>query len=554
MPKIKGILAIAIVLIIVGSSMTIYYSIYNSQSVVKKLGPGLELSIMPFQGQPHNNTTAQLINASVQLYMNNPPTVTQGVQTFTNVTPLFNGVVNSTGNITTNISASFYSLAENWTLYFMETNNTGANTSLTMLVSYLYKNGSYYYVYFNTVVISIDPAFFIFPVGIFQKVTSIEGYRHLYSLKINFHPSLSSLRGYRVQYINPMNIARVNSSNIVSNSVNDSQYVYPMGIAGGSGRYMWVLKKQSTFNNYPIPLAWANNSILQNNDEEIDIAVTLGSYSQATYFHPGECSYINGTYSWSTLNGSSYVSPKVAGTVAYNALPVNDNPPHGVMLYVVGTITVDYYQLYQNTVSGWLPTNNKYTITEFASLNITNNQFQMGYMNLTWGSIWSLLEPENLVTHLFTSSNYKIAYYNMTNGESVQWGTFEDSISSSATDIWPYINSIIGLGLSTISVIALADGWLPGSGWLDLADDIATIVGMASAIYGVVSSQVTSFNTNVYLFSGSISLENPVGTPNNLELKVITNNAPLTIITSNNGTTTTGEFNIPVYDISAVSQ
>ncbi len=527
----RGILAIAVVLIVVGSSVVIASSIYNSHIVVKELGPGLELSIMPSQGQTHNNKTAQLINASVQLYMNNPPTVTQGVETFTNVTPLFNGVVNSTGNITTNISASFYSLAENWTLYFMETNNTGANTSLTMLVSYLYKNGSYYYVYFNTVIIPINPAFFISPGGIFQKVTSIKGYHHLYSLSINSHPSLSSLKGYRVQYINPMNTA------------------------GGSEHYMWVLKKQSTFSNYPIPLAWANNSILQNNNEEIDIAVALGDIGQAPYLHPGECAYLNGTYSWSILNGSSYELPivnghGVTGSAVYSALPVKDGAPNGVMLYVVGATIIDVYQLYQNSgVSGWLPTNNIQSITEFASLNIVNtNQFQMGYMNLTWGSTWSLLEPENLVKHLFTSINYKTAYYNMTNGEAVQWCTIEDSISSSATNIWPYIYSIIGLGLSEIAIIALADGWNPGSGWTDLANDVLTSTGVPSAIYGAVSSQVTG------VFSGSISLENPLGSPNSLELKFITNNAPLAIITSSSGATTTGEFNIPVYDISAVSQ
>jgi len=531
MPKIKGILAIAVVLIIVGSSMTIYYSIYNSQSVVKKLGPGLELSIMPFQGQTHNNTTAQLINASVQLYMNNPPTVTQGVETFTNVTPLFNGVVNSTGNITTNISASFYSLAENWTLYFMETNNTGANTSLTMLVSYLYKNGSYYYVYFNTVVISIDPAFFIFPVGIFQKVTSIEGYHHLYSLRINSHPSLSSLRGYRVQYINPMNTA------------------------GGSEHYMWVLKKQSTFSNYPVPLAWANNSILQNNSEEINIVLNLLVPSQAPYFHPGECSYLNGTYSLSILNGSSYELPSLLGdgvneVVGFGALPIKEGALHGVMVYIVGATTIDVYQLYEKTgVSGWLPTNNIQSITEFASLNIVlPYQFQMGIMDLTWGSTWSLLEPENLVKHLFTSSNYKTVYFNMTNGEAVQWRTIEDSISSSATNIRPYIYSIIDLGFSEIAIIALADGWNPGSGWTDLANDVLTSTGVPCAIYGAVSSQVFGG------VSGAISIQNLLGPPNSLKLELITNNAPLTIINSNNGTTTTGEFNIPVYDISAVSQ
>ncbi len=541
MPTINGrnknkILAIAVVLIIVGASVTIYHYSYNSRSAVKELGPGLELSIMPSQGQTHNNNTAQLINASVQLYMNNPPTVTQGVETFTNITPLFNGVVNSTGNISVNMSASFFSLAENWALYFMETNNTGANTSLTMEVSYLYKNGSYYYVNFNTVIIPIDPAFFISPVGIFQKVTSIKDYHHLYSLSINSHPSLSSLKGYRVQYI------------------------HPMDIAGGSGRYMWVLKKQSTFSNYPIPLAWANNSILQNNTEEMDISVDLGLFI-AAYFHPGDCAYQNGTYSWSILNGSSYVSPNVNGNwangnTAYSAFPVKEGAPTAIMLYVNGSLTIDVYQLYTNSLSGWQPTKNIQSITEIASLNIVNTyEFQMGHMSLTWGSTWSLMEPENLVKHLFTSSNIKTASYYMTDGEMAQWGTIEDSIvSSSATDIRPSINSILGLGLSTIAVIGAATGWLPGSGWGDLADEVIDFAGMASSIYALVSAQVTGVNNNAFLFSGAVSLENlhSLGSPNSLELNIITNNALLGIITSSG--TATGEYNIPVYDLSAVSQ
>ncbi len=504
------ILAIVAVLVIVVASVTIYSFISDSQSVLKEVGPGLELSIKPSQGQILdnnqilNNNTVQLINASVQLYMNNPPTVTQGVEAFTNTTPLFNGVVNSTGNISVNISASFYSLAENWMLYFMETNNTGANTSLTMQVSYLYKDGSYYYVYFNTVIIPIDPAFFISPVGSFQKVTSIVGYHHLYNIRITSHPPLSSLKGYRVQY------------------------VHPMGIAGGSGKYMWVLKKQHTFSNYPIPLAWANNSILQNNNEQIVLSVAL----QAPFFYPGQTTYQNGTYSWSILNGSSYNYNWVIGAVAYSAFPVKEGAPNAIMFYVVGSITIDVYQLYINTAGGWLPSNNVQSITEIASINPMNSdkfKSQMGYMNLTRGSMWSLMEPENLVKYLFTSSNIKTAYYNMTNGEATQWGT-----------------TLFGLGFSTIAVIAAATGWNPESGWTNLENDVVAITGMPSSIYASVIGMLP--------LTGGITVQQIIqGTPNSLELKVITINTPLSIINSN-GTTTTGEYNISVYDISAISQ
>ncbi len=514
MPKINGrnknkILAIVAVLIIVVSSVAIYSFISNNRSVVKELGPGLELSIKPSQVQILNNNTVQLINASVQLYMNNPPSVTQGVEAFTNTTPLFNGVVNSTGNISVNISASFLSLAENWTLYFMETNNTGASTSLTMQISYLYKNGSYYYVYFNTVIIPIDPAFFISPVGSFQKVTTIEGYHHLYNLSIKSHPPLNSLKGYRVQYI------------------------HQMGIAGGSGHYMWVLKKQHTFSSYPIPLAWANNSILQNNTEEIDLSVTLISTNQASLIYPGQVTYQNGTYSWSILNGSSYNYNWVIGAVAYGALPVKEGAPTGVMLYVMGSTTIDVYQLYVNTAGGWQPTNNIQSITEIASINPVNSdkfESQMGYMNLTRGSTWSLMEPENLVKYLFTSGSIKTAYYNMTNGETTQWDT-----------------RLFGLGFSTIAVIAAGTGWYPESGWTNLESDVVAITGMPSSIY--------VFVTGMLPFMGDIHVQQVIqGTPNSLELKVITINTPLSIINSRNLTNTTGEYNITVYDISAISQ
>ncbi len=537
----KKILAIVAVIIIVVSSFTINSFIFSNHSVKKEVGPGLELSIMPYHGQTNNSSTAQLINASVQIYMNNPPKVTQGIEAFTNTTPLFNAVVDSTGNLSGNLSASFFSLAENWTLYFMETNNTGASTSLTMEVSYLYKNGSYDYVSYNTVIIPIDPAFFVSPVGVFNKITSIEGYHNLYHLNIASHPSLSSLKEYRVQDVSPM------------------------GIAGGSGHYMWALIKQHTLSNYPIPLAWANNSIVKNNNEVMDLQVYLGFFSQESLFHPGQATYQNGTYSWSILNGSSYESPEVngigtSGGIAFNAIPVKEGAPNAIMLYVNGTITIDVYKLYVNTAEGWQPTDNIQSVTEFASLNIVNtNLFQMGFMGLSWGSSWSLMEPENLVKYLLTSSPsgyIKTAYYNISNEGTAQWGALEDNISSSSINIWPFISSVLGVGFSVIGVIAAADGWVPGSGWANMAADVLAFTGLASSIYGYVEGMVTGVSNNVFLFGGSITLQNlpSLGSPNSLELKVITNNAPLGIITSNNGAITTDQYNIPVFDLSAISQ
>jgi len=59
---------------------------------------------------------------------------------------------------------------------------------------------------------------------------------------------------------------------------------------------MWVLEKEHTFSNYPIPLAWANDSLVNDNNEEMSLGVFLGAESMATYFHPGGVSYQNGTY------------------------------------------------------------------------------------------------------------------------------------------------------------------------------------------------------------------------------------------------------------------
>ncbi|MCW6158278.1 MAG: hypothetical protein LVQ63_02185 [Thermoplasmatales archaeon] len=51
---------------------------------------------------------------------------------------------------------------------------------------------------------------------------------------------------------------------------------------------------------------------------------------------------------------------------------------------------------------------------------------------------------------------------------------------------------------------------------------------------------------SVYLFAGSVSLENPVGSSNSLVLSALANNVPMSINGGN------GQFNIAAYDLEAV--
>jgi len=176
-------------------------------------------------------------------------------------------------------------------------------------------------------------------------------------------------------------------------------------------------------------------------------------------------------------------------------------------------------------------------------------------MALARGSTWSLMEPHNLVKYLISSNYVKSGIINISNNQSVEWGEIVDSNSTSLSNIWPEINSVIGLALSTIGVIAAADGWSTGSGWADLASDVLAISGMASSIYGFVEGLVTNVNNNVFLFGGSVTLQNlpSLGSPNGLQMNVITNNMPMSIISNPSGGYVTAQFNIPDFDLLATS-
>jgi len=537
----RNIIAILIAAIIIISSIVIITTMSNNSK--EKIGPGITLSILPYSSSQSNVT---FLHASLQIYMNNPPSTSQGIQSYKNVSTLYNGTVNSTGNLTTNLSYSFYSLAEKWTLYFMATNNLGSSTSLTAQVSYFYNVSGSIKVYYDTMIIPFDPAFFIQPTGNLRAITSIWNYHHLTSIAFTLHPSIKLM----TQYSYP------NSSytNSMTPSVLSQE---PEGVIGGGGgnnsSILWVLTYQHTFSGYDIPLAWANNSILLNNNEEIDLGVTLGSTQQQAYFHPAGVSNYSGKVSYSILNNSSYSSGYVngqwtAGQILYNALPLNENLPHSIMLYVVGTITIDEYREWYNSSGGWQKTDNNQTITEISSLDVNSGGlFEMGYMGLTPGSTWSLMEPENLAKYLISSSYLGHGTYNMTNNQSAEWASIEDTVSSTATNLWPEINSAFGLALSVIGVIAAASGWTPGSGWLDLATDVVAYAGLESSVYGLMMGQVTGVQNSFYLFIGSATLENPVGSPNNLEFKMMTDDVSMSI---NGGS---GQFNMPVYDLVAVS-
>lgn len=208
------------------------------------------------------------------------------------------------------------------------------------------------------------------------------------------------------------------------------------------------------------------------------------------------------------------------------------------MLYVIGSITVDVYKEYYYSAGGWQPTNNIQSITGISSLNITSGYIEIGHMALARGSTWSLMEPHNLVKYLISSNYVKSGIYNISNNQSVEWG-----------------NSVIGIALSSIGIIAAADGWSPGSGWADLASDVLAISGMASSIYGFVEGMVTNVNDNAFLFGGSVTLQNlpSLGSPNGLQMNVITNNMPMSIISNPSGEYVTAQFNIPVFDLLATS-
>ena len=530
-----------IVAIIVVASLSLGISLYerSSQQPKNELGPGLVLSIAPASTGP-NATPAEFLYASVQIFVNPPPSVATGLHSYVNVAPLFNGSTNSTGDLVTNLSYGFYSLADNWTSYFMHSGNLGAMTSYIAQVSYYYSENSTTMISYQSVVVPFDPAFYVLPTGNFLNVTKIYGYHHLSNLTFQDHPYLSSMTGY------------VYTSTTKSPAVVGTNDL-PLGIGGGNGSNFWSLIKSTPISNETIPLAWANNSILSSNNEEIDLSIYLGSTTQEAFFHPGQVNDNSSSVSYSVLSNSSYTSPDVNGIwadriIGFNALPLSENPPHAIMIYVVGSITLDQFRLYVYTAEDYQPSNDYNYMSEISSLNVqSDNQFKMGSMNLTQGSMWSLMEPHNLQRYLISSSYISASNYSMNNGENLSWSSIEDTMTSSASNVWPYINSLFGMALSFIGVIAAADGWSPGSGWANLASDVLAIAGLESSLYGVLTSQVTSANNSEFLFAGSVSLENPVGSSSSLVLNALVNNVPMSINGGN------GQFNIAVYDLEAVA-
>lgn len=521
-------------IIVVLSSAFLYYG-YKYQKPRHKLnGPGFELSVLP----SHMNQSSRFIGASVQVYMNNPPTIKQGIESYENVTPLFNGIVNSTGNLTSNLSYSFFQYVENWYNFFSSTNKSGANAALTIQITYYYDMGKYTYVSYYTNIITINPAYYMKIFNLDNKQSGVVTGTNVL-IRMEMHPEGNLMKLYRVSSVKPEGI----------------------GGPGGPPWYMWVLEKEHTLSNYPIPLAWTNDSLVNNNNEQIDLGVFLVGGIMATYFHPGGVSYQNGTYSYNTLNNSFYTTPYVdgmyaVGSTSYTAFPPKAGQPNAIMLYMNGSITVDVYKEYYYSAGGWQPTNNIQSITGISSLNITSGYIEMGNMALARGSTWSLMEPHNLVKYLISSNYVKSEIYNISDNQSVEWGSIVDSISTSSSNtsssnIWPGINSVISIGLSAIGIIAAADGWSPGSGWADLASDVLAISGMAPSIYGFVEGIVTNVNDNAFLFGESVTLQNlPIlGSPNGLQMNVITNNMPMSII----GNPVTAQYNISVFDLLATS-
>jgi len=223
-------------------------------------GPGFELSVLP----SHTNQSSRFIGASVQIYMNNPPTIKQGVESYENVTPLFNGIANSTGNLTSNLSYSFFQYVQNWYNSFYLTNNSGANAAFTIQITYYYDIGNYTYVSYRTNIMTINPAYYMKIFNLDNKQSGVlTGTTGL--IKMEIHPEGNSMKLYRILSIKPEEF----------------------GGLDGTPWYMWVLEKEHTFSDYPIPLAWANDSLVNDNNEEISLGVFLASALMVTYFHPG---------------------------------------------------------------------------------------------------------------------------------------------------------------------------------------------------------------------------------------------------------------------------
>ncbi|MGC8516050.1 MAG: hypothetical protein ACP5OC_07965 [Thermoplasmata archaeon] len=454
----------------------------DRQNIATQTTPSItmNISIYPYA------TTLQLEYAFGQVWSSNPPN--SGIMSMVksnNNTPLFQFATNYTGKITVNAPSAFLTIAKAWSEYFSTHNQTGARTSLEVLITYVFAHNS---------------------------TSDLDVF---YSNVVQYNPvTISSLSGMNIHFSPNLSKQPRSFSNGTLNLTNSQLKAY-FSQDPVNGEVRWVLTRSTEFSNVEIPVVFAN---LTGGNDALITDFSIGTTASFDSFTDA-CAYnTSNSYSFYMSTNTPYSIP--AGAVMNREMPVYSpqqiKSSSSGYIYLNGTMTVNRYQeqVYQcfysiyGEICMWVNKSNFETIIGINSLEISNGFIESGFIYDAYNP-YSPYTSQQAISAL-KWDNALVSKYSRTiqpNG-SVQWGSIFSSVTGNANNVEGTINGIVGLGLSVIGVITAveaADGWSPGSGWGNIAATTLAVSGLVSSIIGLVVSGSVNVSSSTGIMTESYS-------------------------------------------------
>lgn len=454
------------------------------------IGPPVRGNVLP-DAEP-----LPFLGGYLELWSFSPPTSVQGIQINNqSVPPLFTDILNSTGNVSGHLPNSFYTIAQDWSNYFAQGGQKGAETSFSIEITYDFAlNSSAMKVYSYSDFIPYNP----------EAVTSS------YQLNLTLHPNLSG-RPYLIS-INGTPYQQLPSGTLVP-MLNNSSATQPSRICPPSGceqcdYYVWYVWNSTPFNNADLPLLWVNDTGTAGNSTMV-AGVTIGAIHAQTGFNAGEGYHSSTTFSSNYIStGSSYTSPPgaVGTTQVVVYTPQENKTASFAYIWIEGNFSVtNYREAIYNTCNGektWLDYYE--TVPYVVSLDIKNNTFVMnatywGYSPYNpWTSVQAIKEL-NLSSAIVSNYTDRLAVR-----QEAEWNEIYDTVTGSYNNIEGIINGIVGVGLALLGLVVTAEaatGWAPGSGWAAIGLTVLAVAGVVSAALSLLLNGVVDVSSSTFLFA-----------------------------------------------------
>ncbi len=499
-------MAVALSLIVVGATGTVIVTESPHTSTTAQRGIPVSFSVAPSvlplsHGYQSYVTTAPsnltLLGEEIQLWELPAPVVNQTVVARNlNVTPLIQSWANSTGNLTALLPSYYLSNVKNWTAFYRSQGETGSQTSLQLMVTYVFR--------YNSTLEEIFQYAHSVPYNPSSVISDS-------SLTISVHPNLEAVPSFL-------------SSSADVTTQTAAGTVSPHRLPGCNPynpyQYSWVQINQTVYNNYEIPMAWGNDS---SGTSQMIVALTIGSAGASTSFNAAKGFNEAGTKSFYVAN-SAYSSVDVGGTASLYLRPpsVNKSQQSGY-IWFQGTVVVTGYRekKVDTCTKQWWWLNNYMTIPGISSLDAHNGALIDGYTYDAYNASSPYTSPQALSTLKWTQSFIHRYYTNLSVGAEIQWASIYSSVTGNYNNIQGEINGLIGLGLSLIGLItavAATDGWSPGSGWANIPLDILAITGFVSSVVALLLCGTVSASGSSTMFSGAFqNTGNPYTSGNTME-------------------------------------